>query len=148
MKKCHICGVEKELAAFNKCSKSKDGKQHYCRECSNKKRKAWDLADPERTKGKYLRESYGISFKEYTDMLETQNHKCAICGKDETRFLKKLVVDHCHESGEVRQLLCNFCNHGLGNFKDDPEVMLNAIKYLLHHKEKIMDMKSSNTKKE
>lgn len=133
MKQCHVCKETKDTTEFNRCSKSKDGLQHYCRVCSNKKRKEWDLEDPERTKGKYLKEAYGISFKDYTEMLEAQNHKCAICGKDETRFQKKLVVDHCHATGKVRQLLCNFCNHGLGNFLDKPEVMLEAIKYLLKH---------------
>ena len=145
MKRCHVCGVKKEDTLFNKNSKSKDGLQHYCRECSNRKRKEWDLADPERTKGKHLKDTYGISFKDYTDMLEQQNHKCAICGKDETRFLKKLVVDHCHTTGKIRQLLCNFCNHGLGNFQDDPDTMLKAIQYLLKHQtlEKIIDMKAN-----
>ena len=69
-------------------------------------------------------------------MLEAQGHKCAICGQDETRFKKKLVIDHDHATGEVRQLLCNMCNHGIGNFKDDIDLMANAIKYILKHSKK------------
>ena len=107
MKRCPLCDTNKEDSEFNKSSKSKDGLQHYCRPCSNVKRKQWDLEDPERTRGKYLRESYGLKLSEYNDMLEAQNHKCAICGQDETRFQKKLVIDHCHDTGKVRQLLCN-----------------------------------------
>jgi hypothetical protein len=132
-KVCHICKESKLFTDFNKSSKSKDGLQHYCRVCSNKNRKEWDLADPERTRGKYLRETYGIKLSDYDDMLEAQGHKCAICGQDETRFKKKLVVDHDHATGEVRQLLCNMCNHGIGNFKDDIDLMANAIKYILKH---------------
>ena len=140
-KTCHICKTPKLFSAFNKNSKSKDGLQHYCRECSNKKRKEWDLADPERVRGKWLRDEYGITLEDYNTMLEEQYHKCAICGQDETRFKKKLVVDHCHETGKVRQLLCNMCNHGLGNFKDDISLMSNAISYLAKH-QKIMENKN------
>jgi hypothetical protein len=133
MKKCYVCCEVKEHTEYNKCSKAKDGLQHYCRVCSNKKRKDWDLEDPERTKGKYLRESYGLSFSQYAEMRDNQNNKCAICGEEETRFLKKLVVDHCHSSGEVRKLLCNTCNHGIGNFKDNVELLKKAIGYLENH---------------
>jgi hypothetical protein len=133
---CHLCKESKLFTDFNKSSKSKDGLQHYCRACSNKNRKEWDLADPERTRGKYLRETYGIKLSDYNDMLEAQGHKCAICGQDETRFKKKLVIDHDHATGEVRQLLCNMCNHGIGNFKDDIDLMANAIKYILKHSKK------------
>ncbi len=144
MKHCPICDTDKEDSEFNKSSKSKDGLQHYCRGCSNAKRKQWDLEDPERTRGKYLRESYGLKLSEYNDMLEAQNHKCAICGQDETRFQKKLVIDHCHDTGKVRQLLCNTCNHGLGNFKDDISLLASAIQYLVKHNtlEKIIELKN------
>lgn len=135
-KTCHLCKESKLFTDFNKSSKSKDGLQHYCRVCSNKNRKDWDLADPERTRGKYLRETYGIKLSDYDAMLEAQGHKCAICGQDETRFKKKLVIDHDHATGEVRQLLCNMCNHGIGNFKDDIDLMANAIKYILKHSKK------------
>lgn len=135
-KTCHLCKESKLFTDFNKSSKSKDGLQHYCRACSNKNRKEWDLADPERTRGKYLRETYGIKLSDYDAMLEAQGHKCAICGQDETRFKKKLVIDHDHSTGEVRQLLCNMCNHGIGNFKDDIDLMANAIKYILKHSKK------------
>jgi hypothetical protein len=133
---CHLCKESKLFTDFNKSSKSKDGLQHYCRVCSNKNRKEWDLADHESTLGKYLRETYGIKLSDYGAMLEAQGHKCAICGQDETRFKKKLVIDHDHATGEVRQLLCNMCNHGIGNFKDDIDLMANAIKYILKHSKK------------
>ena len=56
-----------------------------------------------------------------------QNHACAICG----RVMKdKLFLDHCHKSGKLRGLLCCTCNSGLGMFKDNPELLDNAIRYL------------------
>jgi hypothetical protein len=45
-------------------------------------------------------------------------------------------LDHCHETGEFRGFLCSNCNLGLGKFKDDPEILLNAIAYLQGHKQK------------
>ena len=139
-KNCHICKETKLFTDFNKASRSKDGLQHYCRSCSNSKRKAWDEANPNRVRNKWLTDAYGITLGEYNKMLEAQDHKCAICGQDETRFQKKLVVDHCHETGKVRQLLCNMCNHGLGNFKDDVALMAEAIKYITKHQ--IMESKN------
>ena len=55
---------------------------------------------------------------------------CMICGRKE-----KLVVDHDHNSGKVRGLLCNHCNRGLGHFRDDPEVMAIAIEYINNRKQ-------------
>jgi hypothetical protein len=130
---CPICKEDKHVSLFNKSSKAKDKLQHYCRVCSNAKRKEWDLEDPERTRGKWLKDAYGISLETYNEMLEQQNHKCAICNQDETRFHKKLVVDHDHKTGKVRQLLCNMCNHGIGNFKDDVSLMASAIQYIIKH---------------
>lgn len=56
---------------------------------------------------------------------------CAICGgKPGT---KKLARDHCHSSGIRRGNLCHLCNTGLGMFRDDPNLMREAIKYLIHY---------------
>jgi hypothetical protein len=63
-------------------------------------------------------------------MLQQQNGLCAICKKTETGKTSNLCVDHCHKTGKVRGLLCNNCNKGLGLFKDNPEVLLNASAYL------------------
>ena len=130
---CSVCKEVKPVEEFNKYTKGKDSLQHYCRVCSNRKRKEWDLEDPERTKGKHLRDTYGISLADYNKMLSSQNHKCAICGKDEVKFHKRLVVDHDHSTGKIRALLCNTCNHGLGNFKDDITSLASATQYLIKH---------------
>jgi hypothetical protein len=58
--------------------------------------------------------------------------RCAICGSEETNNIKtnKMYVDHCHETGKVRGLLCNGCNSGLGHFKDSINNLKLAIEYL------------------
>jgi len=85
---------------------------------------------------------YRITLEALERLLHEQDGRCAICRKpwrcckpakrarDENRFLHHLCVDHDHESGQVRGLLCNACNTGIGVFEDDPTRLLNAIAYL------------------
>jgi len=78
-----------------------------------------------------LKRDYGISQAQFDEMLESQNGKCAICKADPpTGHKKRLNVDHCHQTGAVRGLLCDACNRGIGLFKDDPERLNKAISYL------------------
>ena len=81
----------------------------------------------------YLRK-YKINFHTYNNMLEEQNFCCAICGLHKDNFSKMLAVDHDHDTGKVRSLLCSKCNCGLGNFKDNVENLQNALNYLIKHK--------------
>lgn len=62
-------------------------------------------------------------------MVINQNNKCLICCK-----VKKLVVDHDHNTGLVRGLLCDTCNRGIGYLKEEVEILRNAIKYLEKNK--------------
>jgi ribosomal protein S14/predicted nucleic acid-binding Zn ribbon protein len=83
----------------------------------------------------YLRRTYGISLTDYKEMLEKQNHRCAICGGEgflmnKERHKIKLVVDHCHVTGKVRGLLRHNCNRALGLFNDNTEALSTAIQYL------------------
>jgi hypothetical protein len=78
-----------------------------------------------------LKRSYGITEAEYLDILDQQNGLCAICGTSESDSPKRFAVDHNHETGEVRGVLCSSCNLGLGNFGDKPENLASAVKYLL-----------------
>lgn len=74
-----------------------------------------------------LRVKYGISNEDYASMLEAQGAVCAICEQPQER---KLFVDHCHDTGTVRGLLCHSCNVGLGWFRDDPKRLVAAVAYL------------------
>ena len=72
---------------------------------------------------------YGITIEDYDRMFEEQSGLCAICGNppEEGQLLN---VDHDHETGKVRALLCFTCNNGLGSFQDDPELLKKASQYL------------------
>ncbi len=94
---------------------------------------------PDIYKDQNLRRSFGPGFgiDQYIEMLEAQDHKCAICGEKETTVKNNkvlhLAVDHCHRTKKVRQLLCQACNTGLGKFKDDVSTLALAIAYLNKH---------------
>jgi len=77
----------------------------------------------------HLQRRYGLSVDAYNDMLVAQAGGCAICGGQNIKG-RRLAVDHNHQTGKVRGLLCDRCNRGLGNFQDNIEYLSSAITYL------------------
>lgn len=75
-----------------------------------------------------LHRKLGLTRDRYYAVLEAQNWSCAICGK--VPSTTKLDVDHCHETGKFRGMLCKGCNTALGKFKDSPALLTRAIEYL------------------
>jgi hypothetical protein len=73
---------------------------------------------------------YGLSPEKYAEMALAQGGVCAICGAGTTEKRPKLSIDHDHDTGVVRGLLCNNCNIGIGHFFDDKERLVKAIAYL------------------
>jgi len=99
------------------------------RERHNNLRKRWMSRTPEGQANLALKSKFGITLDEYKSKEKSQNGLCAICGEPEPLGIR-LSVDHDHETNQVRDLLCSRCNPGLGNFKDDPELLLKAYQYL------------------
>ena len=88
-------------------------------------------ANPKQKRSTQLKTNYGITLDDYHKMYTEQNGQCAVCSENKTDNGRGgLVVDHCHESGAVRKLLCTHCNKGLGHFRDDVQRMVKAIEYL------------------
>lgn len=157
---CTGCGQIKPLDSqhFTKDKHDPSGFTYRCKMCRAKAHREWSLKNPEKVKEinlknrekrkqfykspegvkssrrAHLKRLFGISLEEYEKMSEKQNHVCAICGRPEMNNKNKvLCVDHNHETGEIRQLLCGACNSGLGHFKDDKILLEKAIKYLKLH---------------
>jgi hypothetical protein len=133
MKICNECGIEKSWDEFYKKT-DPDPRVHgqpksRCKECYKRVCKR----TPEQNRAKHLRDNYKISPAEYEKLYLEQEGKCGICKKD----FEQLHVDHCHDSQEIRGLLCKSCNTALGLFKDDVELMQNAISYLINHLVKV-----------
>lgn len=80
-------------------------------------------------KNSKLLKAYGITLEQYNNFSAAYDNVCHICSKP-CPAKRKLAVDHNHKTGLIRGLLCINCNKGLGNFKDDLDLLLKAIEYL------------------
>jgi len=98
--------------------------------------KQWRLKNKIQDKSNNLKSCYGITFDDYMEIYNKQNGCCLICGTKKDFISEKnksnnvLAVDHCHISGRIRGLLCSCCNKSLGGFKDNIDILNNAILYL------------------
>ncbi len=102
-------------------------KSKLCRECGYGERNGRTLIKnnnicTECEKFRLIYYKYGLTREQYYSLIQ---YGCAICGSTD-----KLRVDHHHVDGYVRGALCSACNTGLGNFKDNPVLLVGAIRYL------------------
>lgn len=79
----------------------------------------------------HLKRFFDLTPEEFNEKLASQDYKCAICYTTEPKGpANQWCVDHNHDTGQVRGLLCDNCNRGLGHFKENSEALIRAIKYL------------------
>jgi hypothetical protein len=130
---------ERVKAAQQRWRAENPEKAAYYRERHREKRskttKAWKAANGAKVlaaKRSFDLKKYGLTILDYERLLESQGGGCAICGRKNTGSKRKryLAVDHCHETGLVRGLLCSQCNTAIGLFKDQIEVIEAAAGYL------------------
>jgi hypothetical protein len=95
----------------------------------------YDKRDKEEIREKAWERRYGIKREWYDTVLKIQGGCCAICKSTEVgrKGHTYFHVDHDHDTGEVRGLLCDLCNRGLGYFKDNSKLLLEASNYLEKH---------------
>lgn len=143
-KTCCVCGERKHFNDFYNFKNKSDNKSYRCKLCDDKARKKWSSTNPQKAyesmRGRNLKARFGISLDDYKKMLEKQEGKCAICGVTENNTIGErkdwsFAVDHDHETGKIRGLLCNNCNRGLGLLKDNIELLRKAASYVEEHKE-------------
>lgn len=105
-------------------------KQYYEKNKEHIKQKSrdWYQSNKDNYHERAIYRKYGVTKEQYNDLIVSQDLKCAICGDGTQK--KKMFIDHNHRTGVIRGLLCTRCNVGLGMFKDNPEVLSKAIKYL------------------
>lgn len=113
---CVRCKETKTLDLFCKDRRRADGLRELCRHCRSRDRRIIHKANKNRQA-----------------ILEEQNNACAICCVDVEESATKFVMDHNHETNQVRGILCSNCNVGLGYFKDQPGRLGQAIKYLMDY---------------
>ena len=147
-KACSVCKVVKPLDEYFGRSKAKDGKQSYCKDCQNRKRRQWGIANPEKIQGWRKSaprkprtddrrfERFKMTPDDYDSMFAAQGGVCAACGRPPGKH--RLQVDHDHACCDtrvtcgrcVRGLLCFNCNAALGHVQDDKERLMKLIEYL------------------
>ena len=137
-KKCNKCGYVGEDFS--------PGKGRVCRPCRNayareryqdpdisasvrETQARWRAANPEVDVNRRLVREFGITLAEYDEMFDAQAGVCALCGKPES-LNRRLAVDHCHDTGQVRGLLCFKCNTAIGALGDNEAAIAAAIIYL------------------
>lgn len=119
-KMCSKCSKYKSTDNFAKNISTKSGLQYYCKPCQNSYKSGRGSQ-----RASQLLIKYGMTVEQWDILFESQNGVCGIC-----RAKEILCVDHNHETGKIRGLLCGQCNSGIGMLKDDESILLRAIAYL------------------
>ena len=129
-------------AAYYKKNQEEIKERHKKRYLENKEsvreyNAAYYKKNRENLRINHIKNKYGLSEGDYNNMLHDQKSKCKIC---DLEFIEGVIsnsnkgcvphIDHCHESGGVRGLLCDNCNKGLGHFKDSKKNLQSAMEYL------------------
>lgn len=114
--RCIVIKRETDNNDARKTYQQKYAEEYYRRTGGASQHKAWI-------------KQYGITPEDYQQMMDEQEGKCVLC-REECSSGQRLSVDHNHDTGKVRGLLCRNCNRGLGLLKEDPSVLLRAIEYL------------------
>lgn len=123
-------GMREQQDKRNKERREKYANDPVYRERQKKIVKEYQAANPLIRKSQRIKK-YDLSLEDYQNMFLTQKGKCAICGYSDVSIKNFFpMVDHDHETGRVRGLLCMNCNNGLGKFKDDINLLKSAILYL------------------
>lgn len=141
-KTCSVCKQLKALSEFYTDLRKKDGRTACCRVCKNESGRvytaAWRKNNPDSSKASgvrtKLRYKYGLTEDDIYALMQKQDEKCAICGEslswEATTKKNKPHIDHNHDTGQVRGLLCLTCNTGLGMFGDSDSLLSQAQSYL------------------
>jgi hypothetical protein len=159
VKRCKKCGETKPLDEFYRAQGMRDGRRSDCKACNlaakrvwyDKNREhaiakatAWQRENAERYRARqqayrdaghrdyraeHLRWAFGLTHEEFDALSAVQRGVCAICGRA-PKAGKHLHVDHDHDTGAVRGLLCFSCNVGVGNFGNDVDRLERTVDYL------------------
>jgi len=147
MKQCTKCKEFKLLECFAKDKYKKDRLRSDCKVCYSvyDTKRYWSNPEFQRkrvqdyrknnvekvkvsNRNTKLKRAYGITQEQFLEISNKQDHKCACCYKE-----TKLVVDHCHTTQKIRELLCSNCNTALGLLNEDVEIIHNLSNYIRKH---------------
>lgn len=145
MKKCGRCKQLLPEDNFSYNAQTRTNLSCYCKPCTSIINKEWRAKNPEISKknssdwakanplilaNKALIRNYGVTLEDKNRLLKSQNNKCAICGRILVIGNKNTHLDHEHKTGKIRGVLCNQCNHLIGNCFERISILESAICYL------------------
>ncbi len=144
-KECSKCKriLEKNSKNFYNDKNRRDKFSFYCKNCSRMLRREAYTKNPLKQYYNNIKRLYGITYEGYLDLLQKQNYRCDICGftlveESSTRYgsdnVRRSHIDHCHKTKKIRGILCERCNRGLSLFKDNPFMLIKAVKYIKKNK--------------
>ena len=128
---CTQCKIEYPLSNYHKRAMVKSGLDAWCKGCKNLYRAEYYIKNKEKEMTRSRIKAWkqigvNITFDEFYSLVNKQNNKCVICQRHTTT----LNVDHNHQTGKIRGLLCGSCNRGIGLLQENINVLQRAIAYL------------------
>lgn len=148
METCTKCKAQKPISEFVRSYRKNAAPGEvgsWCKKCHTAAGTAYHKARPhfkdivsDSVREHRFKKKYGITTKDYHEMLDKQGGGCAICKGDRRTTIKGhtrlFAVDHDHRTGKVRGLLCEQCNRGIGLLQDDADIVKSAYNYIVKHK--------------
>lgn len=133
-KSCTKCGVWRPNGNFSPRVQAVDGLNSQCNFCRNEARKKWGKATKYKTQPRKWAK-FKLSEAEYEQYFIDAGYKCGCCHT--TSDKRRLCLDHCHDTGRIRGVLCSNCNTALGLVHENIETLRNLIKYVGEHNDSI-----------
>lgn len=133
-KVCSVCKENKPIDEFRANKQGRLGRHSQCKVCYKQKHpQKYDPSKraPKDVERNYNLRRYGLTLRDYDKLLESQDYSCKLCGSSDPGGRGRFHVDHNHQTGKVRGLLCHHCNLGLGHLKDSPKLLSAGLTYLL-----------------
>lgn len=142
---CSSAYKYKKCKCENCLTYKKNSREGHDKELAKERSRVWRLENLERSREnskKYQKEhpeqllkwqlkKYRLTLQDHEKLLKRSNDRCEICGsKTSTKGKSRLSIDHDHDTGKVRGLLCNSCNLGIGHLRHNSNLLLKAIEYL------------------
>jgi hypothetical protein len=129
MRQCSKCNEYKSLPDF--AVRSGGSYRYECKDCTSEWQRRYRAENKSKIKKQATMRRYNLTESQYNEIQSID--RCEICSKkvtDTTRRADSKNIDHCHETGEVRGVLCFHCNTAIGLFKDDVKLISKSIEYL------------------
>lgn len=130
-KECHDCKIVKPFSEFHKNKDSKYGISYCCKLCQSIRDKKYYRQHCDESKYRNRKRNlkqYNLTLEQYDKIFKRQNGNCLICGLPE--LMQRLSVDHNHQTGKVRGLLCFRCNLLVGQIEKDSKLVFKILEYL------------------